>query len=346
MEESLGISIATYAQNVPPATYIHQEALIDALGQVWLCGAFEPDLLPLDLRQDRVVWFLKAMQSVLNFALAIANGDLSASLGSKGRMAGSLKSLQASLRHLTWQTQKIAQCDFSQRIDFMGEFSQAFNGMVQCLADARHELQESNRKLHAKMEENRLLQEQLLEQAIRDPHTNLFNRRFVLETLDREVAEAQRENHGFSAIMLDIDHPKNFNDTHGHKAGDLVIKAMAELLHTQTRASNVVCRYGGEEFIALLPGAPLDVARSRAILWRERMEGTAVWYEDRELKATLSMGVAVYPQHGTSGEQLMRSADEALYAAKSSGRNFVIVWNNPGMPIGRESDAPGNAKDT
>lgn len=324
MNENLSV-----AEKSSSADHTRQSALdpLQAIEKVWLTGIFDPAQLPDGIERERLVRLLSDIQALHQYVLAIANGDLTASLKIKGRIAGSLKSLQANLRHLTWQTQMIAQGDFTQRVDFMGEFSRAFNAMVQSLEQARSELQQANQELQKQLDENRALQKQLREQAIRDPLTHLFNRRYLMETLERELACALRDTCPVSVIMLDIDHFKQVNDTYGHKAGDVVLVALGELLRTQIRAGDVACRYGGEEFVAVLPGASVDVARERAGEWRARMEKMCVRYEEHELHATLSLGVAAHPQHGSTGEALLRAADQALYAAKTAGRNRVVVWN-------------------
>ncbi|MBI5032250.1 MAG: diguanylate cyclase [Chloroflexi bacterium] len=306
------------------------DAAIRALEQVWLDGEIDsPDVLDIAARNELLARLLNEIQAVHRFSMAIANGDLSQTLKVKGRTAGSLKALQASLRHLTWQTEMIAQGDFTQRVDFMGEFSEAFNSMVQSLEQAQNELRETNRRLQQQINETMALHEQLQEQAIRDPLTNLFNRRYLHETLEREIAGSLRDKRPISLIMMDLDHFKRLNDRFGHKAGDLVLQALAKMLVTNTRTHDVVCRYGGEEFIAVMPGAPLTIARVRAEDWRNRIECLRIPYGDQQLQVTLSLGVAGLPdtQLGSSSDALLRAADEALYAAKSAGRNQVVVWN-------------------
>jgi len=176
------------------------------------------------------------------------------------------------------------------------------------------------------MLEIQALQKELREQAIRDALTGLFNRRYLEETLERELARARRESTTVSVIMMDIDFFKWFNDTLGHKAGDVMLRALGEMLKTQTRTGDVACRFGGEEFAVVLPGAPLTIAQQRAEQLRAAFEHMRVRYEDMELHATLSAGVAAFPTHGASGDVVLNAADQALYVAKRSGRNRVAVW--------------------
>ncbi len=182
------------------------------------------------------------------------------------------------------------------------------------------------------------LREQLRDQSIRDPLTGLFNRRYLDETLEREMARALRHGSPLSVLAIDIDHFKRFNDTHGHDAGDAVLVSVASELQQWLRASDIACRVGGEEFLLVLPDAPLDVAAARAEQVRTAVSELLVSMKSHELpRVTISLGVAVAPGHADSGEMLRRRADEALYAAKRNGRNRVEIAND-GSPGGAESD--------
>jgi len=187
-------------------------------------------------------------------------------------------------------------------------------------------LQASNERLEAQLAENRLLQEKLRDLAVRDPLTGLFNRRYMEETLRRELSRSAREDRPLSLVMIDIDRFKQLNDTYGHPAGDLVLKELAALLLRHLRSEDIVCRFGGEEFVAILPGAPLMTAAQRAESWRLAFQELCIVYEDQVLNATLSMGIAEYPRHGATGEDLLFQADSAMYMAKRAGRNRVMVW--------------------
>jgi diguanylate cyclase (GGDEF)-like protein/PAS domain S-box-containing protein len=192
---------------------------------------------------------------------------------------------------------------------------------------AEEKLRQANERLRTQLTEIESLQVSLREQATRDSLTGLFNRRYLEETLERELARATREGHPVSLVMMDIDHFKGLNDAFGHKAGDLVLEALGKMLRAQTRHGDVACRYGGEEFVIVMPGAPLDVARQRAEQWRKAFNTSRVDYAGQGLQATISVGVAAFPDHGTTSEEMLRVVDDALYAAKSAGRNRVIVWN-------------------
>ena len=170
------------------------------------------------------------------------------------------------------------------------------------------------------------LRETLRGQSIRDPLTGLFNRRYMEETLDRELSRAERGRQPLSVVLLDIDRFKHFNDTFGHEAGDMVLAGLGTLLRSACRAGDVACRYGGEEFVLILPEASLQDARRRAEEIREAIRGLQVTHGGRPLEAVrCSMGVAAYPEHGEVGGALLRAADAALYRAKREGRDQVVL---------------------
>jgi diguanylate cyclase (GGDEF)-like protein len=308
---------------------------LEAIEKLWLTGVYPRELPGNPDAQYHLEQLLANLQAAQQFILALSRGDLSQSLKMKGMTAGGLKALHSNLRHLTWQTQMIAQGDFTQRVDFMGDFSEAFNSMVCSLADARTqlemramELSQANERLQAQLAEIQSLQAQLREQAIRDPLTNLYNRRYMQETFERELASAQRHQQMVGVIMMDIDHFKRLNDTHGHKAGDLMLQALGDLLQNETRDYDVACRYGGEEFVIVMSGATKETAHRRAEQLRSHFADLHLEFSGMVLRATISIGVAIFPVHGETSEALLRAADQALYAAKAGGRNRVMVYEN------------------
>ena len=170
------------------------------------------------------------------------------------------------------------------------------------------------------------LRESLKLQSIRDPLTGLYNRRYMEEFLEQEVQKAKRNQRSLGVIMMDLDHFKKVNDTFGHRAGDTVLKALGNFLKSHTRAGDVVCRYGGEEFTIILPEATLEDTLERAERLRSEISNIQFEHGGQVLgTATLSIGVAGYPRHGGTPEALLQSADEALYCAKTEGRNRVAV---------------------
>ncbi len=180
---------------------------------------------------------------------------------------------------------------------------------------------------------NLRLRETLRHQAIRDSLTGLFNRRYLMETLDREIARAQRRATGLGVIMLDVDHFKRFNDTYGHEAGDRLLAVLGRYLQGVIRAEDIACRYGGEEFTLILPEITEETLLERAEQIRAGAKELEVLHQGRLLgEITLSLGVSSFPQHGRDGETLLQAADAALYQAKRAGRNQVIMagcpWQN------------------
>ncbi len=173
---------------------------------------------------------------------------------------------------------------------------------------------------------NLLLRERLYNQSIRDPLTNLYNRRYMNDSLDRELHKAARHQQSVGVVMLDVDHFKIFNDTYGHDAGDVVLKEVALFLQDSIRVEDIACRFGGEEFTLILPGATLESAEKRAEELRRSIESLDVSYNGQMLgHITISAGIANFPLHGSNAEQLVNAADHALYQAKETGRNRIVV---------------------
>jgi diguanylate cyclase (GGDEF)-like protein/PAS domain S-box-containing protein len=168
--------------------------------------------------------------------------------------------------------------------------------------------------------------EKLRDQSIRDPLTGLFNRRFIEESLERELIRAKRKNQSLSVLFLDIDHFKRFNDTFGHDAGDLVLQSVSDLLRTFFRGDDVACRWGGEEFAVILPDSSPYHAGSRADSLRREIKNLALRHRGVPLATiTLSVGVAAYPDHGITSTDLFKVADECLYQSKAAGRDCTTV---------------------
>jgi diguanylate cyclase (GGDEF)-like protein len=181
---------------------------------------------------------------------------------------------------------------------------------------------------------NLRLRETLRWQSIRDPLTGLFNRRYLEASFEREVKRSDRQGRPIGVIMLDLDHFKHFNDANGHDDGDAFLRELGNLLGTSVRADDIACRFGGEEFILVLPEAPLEATRRRAEELREAIARLRVQHRGRQLPTvTASLGVAVFPDHGANVGELIRAADDALYQAKSGGRNRLAI-----APLDDEDD--------
>jgi len=173
---------------------------------------------------------------------------------------------------------------------------------------------------------NMKLRETLHNLSIRDPLTGLFNRRYMEESLERELLKAKRYSRPLGIIMIDIDHFKRFNDTYGHEAGDQVLRELGVFLQNHIRLTDIPCRFGGEEFALILPEADIMFTQQRAEQIRLGVAAVRVSIQGQSLaEITISQGVAVFPGNGQNGEELLRAADEALYMAKQNGRNQVVL---------------------
>jgi diguanylate cyclase (GGDEF)-like protein/PAS domain S-box-containing protein len=181
---------------------------------------------------------------------------------------------------------------------------------------------------------NLRLREMLRNQSIRDPLTGLYNRRYLEESLNRELRRAMRAKRPVSVVMLDLDNFKHFNDTFGHQAGDLLLKEVASLLGTRLRAGDLACRFGGEEFSLVLCEADIEGTLTCVRNICEAVRHLSVEYRGQTLgRITISAGIANYPAHYDNLEDLIHAADKALYTAKNNGRDCVVIYD------GRETAA-------
>lgn len=177
---------------------------------------------------------------------------------------------------------------------------------------AEKELTEANLQLHDK--------------AVRDALTGLYNRRYLEESLDREVSRAKRSGLPIGVMMIDIDYFKRCNDTFGHAAGDAVLRAVGQHILSLTRGEDILCRYGGEEFVLVMTHASPRAVWERAEALRQGVQELTVDHGDRRIgPITLSIGIAMLPDHGDSGRTVLHAADAALYEAKRAGRNCVVL---------------------
>jgi len=197
---------------------------------------------------------------------------------------------------------------------------------------AEQSLKAANEELHLRVFEVQRLQAELHEQAIHDPLTGLYNRRYLSDALAREIMQAQRANSTLTFVMADIDHFKFVNDSYGHQAGDEVLVQVASLLKKHARGSDIACRYGGEEFLLVFPGTSLELARKRAEEIQHNCAALSIQHEGKNIAVMLSFGVAAYPDHGQQWEQIIVKADKALYQSKCNGRNQVTVFRDEELP--------------
>jgi len=196
---------------------------------------------------------------------------------------------------------------------------------ITSLKQLEKELFERNTILKTQLKEINRLNQRLQEQVIRDPLTGLFSRRYLNETLQYEIASVKREGHPLSVLMIDIDHFKRINDTYGHVNGDVVLITLSNHLVNHVRGSDMVYRYGGEEFLILMRNTTVESASQRAEALRASVEAMAFHIDDQLIYLTISIGVATYPLHSAELQGVIEIADAALYQAKADGRNRVVA---------------------
>lgn len=286
-------------------------------------------------------YLVELRQIVISFA----KGDFTKDVKLRGFLGGSLKNLQANLRHLSWQVEIVAAGDFSQRVDFMGEFSTTFNSMVIRLHQSLEDLRQQEELLTAfteslkqeiavriKAEEAlRLSEERYRTLAALDPLTGQYNRCHFFNLALSEVARLKRNNGVITLCMLDVDFFKKFNDNYGHLNGDLCLQQLTKTAHSALRQMDIMGRYGGEEFIFLFPETGHEGGVQVAERLRSAIEETPIELDDGQMVGiTVSIGVTVIEGSKITNKpdvvlrEAVQLADAALYKAKAEGRNKVI----------------------
>ena len=274
---------------------------------------------------------------------SFSKGDFDRDLRISGSCAGYLKALQANIRHLNWQVHAVAEGDFTQQVTFMGELSKSFNEMtrrldstVQRLTSKEEELlaltgelkQEINARIKVEMN-LRASEARYRKMAVYDWLTGVYNRRHFMELAQGELGRTLRGNLHMSIAMLDVDHFKQFNDAHGHLNGDLCLQHVARTINATVRRMDIVARFGGEEFVILLPETDLATAHAVAERVRIALETSPVKLEYGETASiTASLGVAEVERNNDLDLENMvmeciNWADMAMYRAKEAGRNQV-----------------------
>lgn len=260
----------------------------------------------------------------LRNATILVLGALLLGVGSIAYLLGLL--IVRPLNRLSAGAAKVAAGDLSVDLPVVGGgevtyLTEVFNDMVKRLREGREALDAINETLRVKNEELQRL-------SLTDGLTGLDNRRQLMQTLETEVERSRRHGHGFAVVMLDVDHFKDYNDSHGHLAGDEVLTRVGALLRECTRGVDCSARYGGEEFVLVLPETGVD----RAIEVAERVRARMAKESFANGRITLSAGVAQFPVNGETPEAILSSADAALYRAKGEGRDRVVRADAPAPP--------------
>ncbi|HDO7862908.1 TPA: GGDEF domain-containing protein [Legionella pneumophila] len=176
------------------------------------------------------------------------------------------------------------------------------------------------------------LKELLHSQAIRDPLTGLLNRRFLDEYVVKQIGQAKHSQSMIAFIMIDVDNFKRVNDNFGHDTGDQVLSILGKLFTSLIREGDLACRYGGEEFLLVLPQCTLDNAKKISETIRDEVSKMPMTLKNNVFNITISLGISSYPNHGSSLQELIETADKALYSAKTQGKNRVVIFSEGSSP--------------
>jgi diguanylate cyclase (GGDEF)-like protein len=313
----------------------------------WLFAPRPPELGDDDDHPPRLVEVVEYLRSLRVILSNFSKGNIDEPVNIRGVLGGQLKALQANLRHLTWQAHMVAKGDLRQRVSFMGEFAAAFNEMVEQLERNMQEITTSRDKL---AELNNILlrriktqeidgdklrrSEQYFKQlAITDQLTGAITRHQLVTSANLELTKAIQGREHLCVLILDADHFKRINDTYGHLAGDQVLRGLTDRFRSALRENDILARFGGEEFVIILPRAAKEVGYKVAERIRQGVSRDPIETDAGELTVTISIGQA-YFSGGADGYDLentedifstvLNQADIALYSAKQKGRNRIV----------------------
>jgi diguanylate cyclase (GGDEF)-like protein len=258
-----------------------------------------------------MLWGIREM------AASLSKGELEFASNERGVTMGALKAFQSNLRHLTWQAQRIAAGEYKHRVEFLGEFSVAFNQMAEQLAG----------RIATLVHET----EEYKDMSLRDGLTGIYNRKAFSQIAKKLLAREANPSGSGVLVMCDIDHFKKFNDTYGHLCGDEVLRAFANWLAAMLRPTDFCFRYGGEEFVLVMPNTLVRQGISATERLRAAIETMPVEFEGYKLRITASFGLARFEACNVESDgeaflaQCLQKADENLYRAKKAGRNRVMA---------------------
>lgn len=290
----------------------------------------EPAELPHELACfPKVVELHKTLIDIRETARAFSEGNISRRITSRGYISGGFKSLQANLKHLTWQVRQVENADFSQHVSFMGEFSESFNNMTARLKSSLKELEASEARFRY--------------MACHDPLTGALNRQHFSSDGQRLLQEMAESGQPFALLMLDLDKFKKLNDTYGHQAGDAALVHVVQQVKRTLREDDLVYRYGGEEFVVIIVAEPYSQVLEIAERIRATIESSPLFWEDSFIPVTASFGGCVAESAATQQNfsHLVKNADKNLYLAKEGGRNRVVCTICDKLPKRRRRDASG-----
>jgi len=258
---------------------------------------------------------VEALQEVRHVLIMAKNGDFSYSVRNKGFIPGSLKALQSNFNHIIWFANEVADGDFEQRIDFMGEFASAFNAMTKQLNDVLKKLNEQKNDFSHR--------------AFHDQLTGLKNRAYFDEHIINEIARAKRSNSRLAVVVIDLDKFKQVNDTMGHRAGDILLIEFAKRISKSTREIDTTARIGGDEFGMLIPCS--TNRREHLIKIKDRIVSHINAYfelEGSEYKISASLGISIYPHDGSDPRTLLGAADAVMYEAKKTNGTWCVFTSS------------------